>query len=60
MISHIWHFTFGIQIKETVIVGNSDYRDKTYYFCSTRCKQSFDNNPKNTHRKGISATSIIS
>jgi P-type Cu+ transporter len=35
----------GMQVNEEQAAGKSEYRGQTYYFCSTRCKQQFDQNP---------------
>ena len=45
----------GMQIKEKDAAGKSEYNGKTYYFCSTHCKQSFDNNPEKYASKGESS-----
>ena len=35
----------GMQIDQAKAAGKSDYRGKTYYFCSDHCKKTFDANP---------------
>jgi Cu+-exporting ATPase len=36
----------GMKIDEkSTTILKSDYRNKTYYFCSRGCKKSFDDNP---------------
>ena len=36
----------GMTIEEADAVGTSEYQGKTYYFCSTDCKEEFDQNPE--------------
>ena len=35
----------GMQIEKADAVGQSDYNGRTYYFCSSSCKEQFDANP---------------
>lgn len=35
----------GMQIDEKSAVGKSDYKGKTYYFCSSHCLESFNKQP---------------
>jgi YHS domain-containing protein len=35
----------GMQVDERQAAGQSAYQGETYYFCSTRCKQQFDQDP---------------
>ena len=35
----------GMQIETSESVGQSDYQGRTYYFCSSACKEQFDANP---------------
>jgi Cu+-exporting ATPase len=35
----------GMQIKEKEADGKSEYKGKTYYFCSSSCKETFDKEP---------------
>ena len=35
----------GMTVDETKAAGTSEHESKTYYFCSTHCKHSFDTNP---------------
>jgi YHS domain-containing protein len=35
----------GMQVDPAKAAGTSQYNGKTYYFCSTRCKERFDANP---------------
>jgi Cu+-exporting ATPase len=35
----------GMDIDEKDAAGTSDYRGKTYYFCTTSCKENFDKFP---------------
>ena len=36
----------GMQIDPAKAAGKSDYKGKTYYFCSDHCKKTFDDNPE--------------
>ena len=36
----------GMQVNEDRAAGTSEYQGQTYYFCSTSCKQQFDQNPE--------------
>lgn len=35
----------GMQVDPAKAAGTSQYKEKTYYFCSKGCKQKFDANP---------------
>ncbi|HEX9872331.1 MAG TPA: YHS domain-containing protein [Candidatus Tectomicrobia bacterium] len=35
----------GMQVDPQKAAGTSEYQGRTYYFCSTGCKQKFDQNP---------------
>ena len=35
----------GMQIDEKQAAGKSEYDGETYYFCSTSCKEKFDQDP---------------
>ena len=35
----------GMQVDPATAAGKSDYKGKTYYFCSAGCKTKFDANP---------------
>ena len=35
----------GMQIDPAKAAGKSEYKGKTYYFCSPSCKAKFDANP---------------
>lgn len=35
----------GMQVDPAEAAGSSEYKGKTYYFCSTSCKAEFDANP---------------
>jgi YHS domain-containing protein len=35
----------GMQIEKTDAAGQSDYEGRTFYFCSSACKEQFDANP---------------
>lgn len=36
----------GMQIDESEAAGQSEYQGRTYYFCSTSCREKFDENPE--------------
>ena len=36
----------GMQVDPKKAAGSSEYRGKTYYFCSAGCKRKFDQNPE--------------
>lgn len=36
----------GMEIDEKTAAGKSEYKGKTYYFCSAGCKKSFDKDPE--------------
>ncbi len=36
----------GMQVDERQAAGQSEYQGEIYYFCSTRCKQQFDQDPE--------------
>jgi Cu+-exporting ATPase len=35
----------GMRVEPSKAAGTSQYKSKTYYFCSTGCKAKFDANP---------------
>ena len=35
----------GMQVDPATAAGKSEYKGKTYYFCSTACKTRFDSDP---------------
>jgi len=35
----------GMQVNEKTAAGKSEYKGKTYYFCSPGCKSTFDKDP---------------
>lgn len=35
----------GMQIDEKKAAGKAEYKGKTYYFCSSGCKTTFEQNP---------------
>jgi Cu+-exporting ATPase len=35
----------GMQVEASRAAGASTYKEKTYFFCSTACKQAFDAEP---------------
>ncbi len=37
----------GMQIEESDAAGTSEHHGRTYYFCSTSCKDKFDESPDN-------------
>ena len=36
----------GMKVDPAKAAGQSQYKDKTYYFCSAGCKAKFDANPQ--------------
>lgn len=36
----------GMEVDEKAASAKSDYRGKTYYFCCSGCKESFDKEPE--------------
>ncbi len=36
----------GMDVDEKTAAGKSEYKGKTYYFCSPGCKKQFDQNPE--------------
>jgi YHS domain-containing protein len=36
----------GMEIDPKTAAGKSDYKGKTYYFCSSGCKSDFDKTPE--------------
>ncbi len=36
----------GMQVDESRAAGRSEYKGRTYYFCSTHCKVAFDSDPE--------------
>jgi YHS domain-containing protein len=41
----------GMQIDEKQAAGKSDYKGQTYYFCSSSCKQKFEQKPDQYAKK---------
>lgn len=37
----------GMQVDDKKAAGTSNYKGKTYYFCSVSCKEKFEKNPEN-------------
>ncbi len=35
----------GMQVEESEAAGQTEHEGRTYYFCSTACKERFDGNP---------------
>lgn len=36
----------GMQVEESEAAGQSEHQGRTYYFCSSGCKDKFDANPE--------------
>ena len=36
----------GMEIDPATAAGSSEYQGQTYYFCSPRCKKSFEKDPE--------------
>ncbi len=41
-----------MEVDEAKAAGSSTYKEKTYYFCSSGCKKTFDANPEQYAEKG--------
>jgi Cu+-exporting ATPase len=41
-----------MQVDEQQAAGSSDYQGQTYYFCSSRCRQQFDQDPQRYVSRG--------
>ena len=41
----------GMQIEESEAAGKSEYKGRTYYFCSGVCKTDFDDEPERYAKK---------
>jgi Cu2+-exporting ATPase len=46
----------GMQVDENQAAGRSEYKEKTYYFCSTHCKTTFDREPEKYAQKPAATT----
>jgi Cu2+-exporting ATPase len=46
----------GMQVDESRAAGKSVYKGLTYYFCSTHCKEAFDNEPENYLQRSKAAS----
>ena len=44
----------GMQVDERQAAGTSEHQGETYYFCSPRCKQQFDQDPARYTGQGTS------
>jgi P-type Cu+ transporter len=42
----------GMQVSEQQAAGTSAYQGETYYFCSPRCKDQFDQTPERYTSQG--------
>ena len=36
----------GMQVEESEAAGQTEHEGRTYYFCSTACKDKFDQSPE--------------
>jgi P-type Cu+ transporter len=45
----------GMQVNEQQAAGTSEHQGETYYFCSARCKQQFDQNPERYTGQGTTS-----
>ncbi len=41
----------GMDINENQAKAKTDYKGRTYYFCSDSCKQKFEKNPSSTQKR---------
>lgn len=37
----------GMEVEESEAAGQTEHEGRTYYFCSTACKESFEASPEN-------------
>jgi Cu+-exporting ATPase len=44
----------GMEVDEKTAVATSEYKSRTYYFCATGCKKTFDADPE----KYLSGTQV--
>jgi Cu+-exporting ATPase len=42
----------GMDVNEQQAAGTSEYQGQIYYFCSSNCKQQFDQNPQRYASEG--------
>lgn len=42
----------GMEVDEKKAAAKSEYKGKTYYFCSRGCKVAFDKDPEKVLREG--------
>jgi Cu+-exporting ATPase len=47
----------GMEIKAETAAGKSEYKGKTYYFCSLGDKETFDKNPERYVTKKVASPS---
>ena len=50
----------GMDVERDEAAGQTDFQGKTYYFCSTECKEKFDKSPQmyvKSAQKGVGARS---
>ena len=45
----------GMQVDEHQAAGTSEHQGETYYFCSARCKQQFDQHPERYSGQGTTS-----
>lgn len=45
----------GMEVKPKEVQARSEYQEKTYYFCSTSCKERFDKEPEAFADKAVAA-----
>lgn len=53
----------GMRVDEKSAAGKSEYKGKTYYFCSTGCKAAFDQDPEQyaeRRRRGLARAPFTS
>jgi RND family efflux transporter MFP subunit len=48
----------GMDIEPAKSAGKSEFRSKTYYFCSKMCKEKFDKNPQQYVGKSVNRTAL--
>ena len=45
----------GMQVDERQAAGQSEYQGQTFYFCSSRCKEQFDQKPEGYTGQGTTS-----
>jgi Cu+-exporting ATPase len=43
----------GMEVEKDTAAAQSEYEGRTYYFCSTACKEAFDQSPEQYLQKEV-------